>query len=35
MTDIVGKVLFPIPTEQEMPLDGFVKTDYFSGIAAT
>jgi hypothetical protein len=35
MTDIVGKVLFPVPTKPEMPLDGFLKTDYFSRITAT
>jgi len=35
MTDTVGKALFPILTEPKMPLDGSVKTDYFSGIAAT
>jgi hypothetical protein len=35
MTGIIGKVLFPIPTEPEMPFDGSVKKDYFSGIAAT
>jgi len=35
MTDIVAKVLFPIPTEPKMPLGGSVKTGYFSRIAAT